>query len=366
VNPAYRLPREQSTVFDGALLLAMINDILTKSSVTDRARVDEHVSTLITQLTVVEQILSAIRTQRPRLVSDVETIGIDRLLNSKSRQRKCVNMVPNDAELVYEIGGLLEIFGSAVWPKGVRNEDWLRHATVSREKLAAVWQGLREARKRAQSALCQLTQDEIDEDMLLFRAAESEENLLELEAERLGVEKLVASRKAKESAGEPSLIATFQDVSLSEKVALDVFRRKEKAKTRPSQPQQGEHTPAAETAVERIVPELPPLVVSANNLSLFKRMYPTPNHAPAKVPVDWKHFLQAMVDAGFAVAQSRGSAVMFSKTEGSIVFHRPHPDPKIDPVRLQAMGKRLRKWFGWAREVFVAQGKDGAGVDTGS
>ena len=39
--------------------------------------------------------------------------------------------------------------------------------------------------------------------------------------------------------------------------------------------------------------------------------------------------------------------------KSSIIFHRPHPDPTIDPIMLRTMGKRVRKWFGWEVESFV-------------
>lgn len=71
----------------------------------------------------------------------------------------------------------------------------------------------------------------------------------------------------------------------------------------------------------------------------------------------WTHFLQAMVDAGFAVTHRSGSAVSFKKADGVIVFHRPHPEPNIDPVMLASMGKRLRKWFGWDAQSFVARSR---------
>ncbi|KXS98022.1 hypothetical protein AC578_8795 [Pseudocercospora eumusae] len=42
---------------------------------------------------------------------------------------------------------------------------------------------------------------------------------------------------------------------------------------------------------------------------------------------------------------------------GSVVFHKPHPDPELDPIILHAMGKRLHKWFGRDRDSFVEREK---------
>jgi hypothetical protein len=65
----------------------------------------------------------------------------------------------------------------------------------------------------------------------------------------------------------------------------------------------------------------------------------------------------------FSVKQGGGSAVIFENkgsikeqgTRGKIVFHKPHPVPKIDPIMLHAWGKRMTKWFGWHREFFVLE-----------
>ena len=62
-----------------------------------------------------------------------------------------------------------------------------------------------------------------------------------------------------------------------------------------------------------------------------------------------------MVDAGFSVTQGSGSAVSFKNERGVIVFHQPHPEPTIEPVVLLSMGKRLRKWFRWDKDVFATK-----------
>jgi HicA toxin of bacterial toxin-antitoxin, len=63
-----------------------------------------------------------------------------------------------------------------------------------------------------------------------------------------------------------------------------------------------------------------------------------------------------MKDAGFTARSNGGSAVLFEgnpKLGGKIVFHKPHPIAKIDPIMLRSIGKRMAKWFGWSRELFV-------------
>jgi hypothetical protein len=81
--------------------------------------------------------------------------------------------------------------------------------------------------------------------------------------------------------------------------------------------------------------------------------------------VTWTSFLQAMENIGFVATHHCGSAVSFEPrnrsewpfnewhSKGSILFHRPHPGPKIHPVMLRAMGGRMRKRYGWTLELFM-------------
>ncbi|KAK4894052.1 hypothetical protein LTR27_007636 [Elasticomyces elasticus] len=99
-------------------------------------------------------------------------------------------------------------------------------------------------------------------------------------------------------------------------------------------------------------PAGPPIAVKHETLSIFTRMYAVCGEA--KADIKWPDLAAAFVDAGLSAVRAGGSAVTFKHpTEGSIVFHRPHPDPNVKPVWLRTMGKRLNKWFGWSAETFI-------------
>lgn len=90
----------------------------------------------------------------------------------------------------------------------------------------------------------------------------------------------------------------------------------------------------------------------AENLVLLSSIFPRVSGNQRSF--SWKHFTQEMVNAGFHITQGSGSSVVFKKEEGSIVFHRPHPDPTVDGMMLLRMGKRMKKWFDWdAGSFFV-------------
>jgi hypothetical protein len=77
-------------------------------------------------------------------------------------------------------------------------------------------------------------------------------------------------------------------------------------------------------------------------------------------PVEWRLFVRAMVDIGFSARQTSGSEVEFRPVNpglrwaGRIIFHRPHPEPKIGHVMLRVMARRLiRNFEGWTDAVWT-------------
>lgn len=132
---------------------------------------------------------------------------------------------------------------------------------------------------------------------------------------------------------------------------------REKTKTRGEQSHYADDfIPAREDApgvqAETIkLAEATTIKVTKQSLDVFLLMIPENDEVVKDVL--WDRFVRAMVDAGFSARNSSGSAVSFKKYSGNggkIVFHKPHPVPKIDPVLLRVIGKRMAKWF---RELFV-------------
>ncbi|PVH96283.1 hypothetical protein DM02DRAFT_632149 [Periconia macrospinosa] len=133
---------------------------------------------------------------------------------------------------------------------------------------------------------------------------------------------------------------------------LDLQAPKTKTKTR------GEPGVAEETNVDEATVDETPLPT----IKLPKRSYTTVRYMFPESPeerqksIEWDTFVASMADAGFVAKNGGGSIVTFENQEatgGKIIFHRPHPDPSIDPIMLQSMGRRMNKWFGWRREMFV-------------
>lgn len=106
------------------------------------------------------------------------------------------------------------------------------------------------------------------------------------------------------------------------------------------------------------------LQVRRRSLELFSLMFKsTPT---TKGSTKWDDFVGAMLDAGCSATHNGGSAVKFADEKndrGTIDFHRPHPEPSIDLIKLRSMGKRLTKRFGWTLDSFeeLGKGKDRKG-----
>ena len=93
-------------------------------------------------------------------------------------------------------------------------------------------------------------------------------------------------------------------------------------------------------------------------------MFPAAEDSDVPTPVQWKDLTRAMVDFGFAVMPGKGSQCKFTgdvflnndaqrRQKATITLHKPHPDPSVSTILLQAFGTRCQNHFGWTREHFA-------------
>ncbi|KAK5735390.1 hypothetical protein LTR17_008242 [Elasticomyces elasticus] len=116
-----------------------------------------------------------------------------------------------------------------------------------------------------------------------------------------------------------------------------------------------------ETAVGALLLEHPApphtIAVSSGNLRLLERMCVLGSASREGSFVKFEAFVGALVDGGCTVQQHSGSAVTFRLGNRTVVVHRPHPDSKISPIMLKAIGKRVTKHFGWDDTTFTERAK---------
>ncbi|THX03335.1 hypothetical protein D6D13_07781 [Aureobasidium pullulans] len=132
---------------------------------------------------------------------------------------------------------------------------------------------------------------------------------------------------------------------------------KPKVKTRPSVSPTDNTTKNPERIAD-VSPPSPPqasVMVSSKSLTLLTRMFTADPSAPGEIY--WSEFVSAMADAGCSVMPGGGSCFTFTHVddmgeEHSMVFHRPHPEPSMSKERLRSFGSRLGRRWGWSLETF--------------
>jgi hypothetical protein len=253
---------------------------------------------------------------------------------------------------------LLKDFYGNPSPSGRKDHSWLQRSEIVRKALETFWTRTREYYSKAIGKINPSLED-IQADLEILSANTSPEYIAAVQAERDDI--LASIVCTNMPTIEPSQ-SQWGHVETTESLGTEA---KVKAKTRPGQPADAEK--AADSSVDKEAADssiaqkdeiLPKLPVKKRALDIFAIMFPASGEEAAK-SVDWNAFVHAMSDAGFSARNGGGSAVVFENENnskkgqnGKIVFHKPHPVTKIDPVMFHFMGKRLKKRFGWHRDLF--------------
>lgn len=355
----------RSFALDPGFNFHVMDDMI--SNTKDKARINQHLYDHVTEMAAINEVIAATRSQKLRNREPSEDLL--RKVVSENFRKDFISKIGkfSVASLSDELRNSMKTFLSAQWPSGKRDASWLDRAGRCRKSLAQYWQKVRVLWAKRLRELG-VKQETVDEDIALLSADLTPEyemekaQEIEVVQQRINAEK--AARRAKSGSDQdlPDYLSGMHVSPGKENVALKTQLPRLKHKTRP------EEVPAttdAKAIIDNCEPsseeDIPTISVKRENLAVFRNMYPASGDEGRR-SFKWQHFLDAMVDAGFFITQASGSAVSFRLTSqqddfqcldaGSIAFHRPHPDPVIDPVMLRAMGKRLRKWFGWSRDIF--------------
>jgi hypothetical protein len=347
---------DDRNVFDHALLLNFLESHLAKSDARERARVDEVLYKRLSDLAAAHQILFSVRLHRPQNtvretweILETEDRLAWKILNISTYHKEMVREFDNSKKLAELI---VSNFLGAPGPVRQKNEAWLTQSQNVRKALELFWEGMRTSFKKLLKTT-RLKEHEIWQYMEVVSVNLTTEYAEEVEAERQHMIEQI-QRASKPAAVQNEWRST--DAHETSKPVKVEYRAK--AKSRPIQ--------QPLSSVEEVDREVATLDIETKCTSVSKRafevlglMFPTTAEETQK-GVRWDLFVHMMVDMGFLARGGGGSAVVFEKldissshTRSRIVFHKPHPDPKIDPIILQSMGKRMAKWLGWRSGLFV-------------
>jgi hypothetical protein len=378
---------------DPALLFGFFEDLVANPAVhsVDIDRVEQRLLDELSEFGAVWELLAAVRYHRPvrRQIEKEEALS---LAPPRSFWRQWANedrsgpgaLSKKDHEVA-----LAQKLDTMRMPSGRKDLAWLARATEVRQVLKEFWDHTRSGQRYYLESI--YTSEEDIETLLSlvsfdlapdYQAALQEEQDAILKRHQAG-KKAKALDNAKETYLDPSTSYTAAP-ALTIRTKMKVKTRADidsPAKAKGSTSDTGIPHNTGFTANTTVTPSKdgpsavtevhPTLTVRPNSLKIFQGMYPTDTDTPSGAAIDWRKFVGAMTDAGFQATQSSGSAVTFSNGHGRIIFHKPHPVAKVDPVMLATFGKRMKKWFHWRREIFVAadageQGNDAAGLGKGA
>ncbi|KAI5273789.1 hypothetical protein E4T47_03003 [Aureobasidium subglaciale] len=334
-----------------------IIDNLCRTDPKEAGRISQTMLDRLSDMAILSEIITSIRSDTIRDRSVVG--GVIKVIKASSTSPddwiKKINAGRGPAlgdTLGPELQRLLQKFP---WPRGKKDIKWLRAANASRACLTKVWEHFKVLWSEDLTK-AGVSKKLIDKDMQVLCATTTQRYKDDLEAERQYIRQELFSQKI---ASRQPVQHEVQTVWGKENDPGTAFVMRPKTKTTLADTAKPDAVMPV-TVSTREITALPTFnFVKQDNLVVFQHMYPD-SGAEAQRSFSWQHFLSAMVDAGFTIVQSQGSAVTLRRDGdeddcgvNTIVLHRPHPTPTVNPVMLRRMAKRFEKWFGWHREMFV-------------
>ncbi|KAI0425670.1 hypothetical protein F5Y09DRAFT_352109 [Xylaria sp. FL1042] len=341
-------PNTAPYVFNNALLFRYFQHHLSVSSFQEKTRVSEFMYRWMDDMVAFSDILSLIRLERPR----AECANVKAIV--KLAYREEWQFQEEYHGNLNSMDTLLRDFFEAEPPSGNKDLRWLQRSRATRKILESFWEATYEFLSKAYEKEYNLSKDLVQQMLQVIKPTQSDEHQQAVSAEEAKI--LAEIERQKITQETPSHFTRSHDETL--KAIATEEPRKEKIKTRPQERNQTDGIIPQELTDNQTKtpqPGEPPILVrtSKRALNTIRLMFPsTPEEASRSL--QWTDFVYAMSDMGFIARYNGGSAVSFEADgQRRIVFHKPHPEPKIAPVMLQVMGARMNKWFGWERENFV-------------
>ncbi|KAF4421781.1 hypothetical protein FACUT_10868 [Fusarium acutatum] len=350
-------PDDQRT-FDHAMLFAMLQDHLS-SNPSEGKRLDEITYQILSDLSTCHEMLMAVRSHRPRNVARTLPEVYDTEHRESWKMRDSTKSYGLKLERVGS--ALIRDFYHVKPPTGPKNAAWISQSRALRAAMEKFWASLRgNLREHFRQNDPAFTEQEVDNLLGVVSAHLSEQYI---QGEQRAEAEILATIQ---TADKPqSFVGTFHEDSEPRFASTMTALGQEKVKTRGEQGSSASDVaqPRAEDAGEVTKDAI--ITLPEESIRVIRLMFPSKDDAVKDVT--WNRFVNMMTKAGFTARNNTGSAVAFKQVSGTgaggrIVFHKPHPADKIDPILLRIMGKRMTKWFGWKRELFALQGEATLGV----
>ncbi|KAJ0122950.1 ycfA-like protein domain-containing protein [Diaporthe amygdali] len=352
----------ENKLYDHSRLFCFLEEYVSTSKISETRRLDELLLSAVDDLAAVHEMMNLTRLRRPQSpatpAEDMrQTLGRRATSEPQKLPKKdimfksiCRNTGPQ----------LVKIFGQYRPPQGLKGQAWVDQQKELRSSMRTFWDSIRKL-KQDDYSKTNLSAIEKADLLKVISADLCPVHQKAAEGEEVAV---YASMKRRREVLTEAITTFTNDENKAETYTREDgrVRNKNKKKTRADNP-------------EEVQPEEPPSDLS--KLSLEDRttrgaivvpkktfdefvceLFPTEKNEGRR-GVDWQTFVRGMTAVGCSVGNSGGggSEVLFShESFGKITFHKPHPEPKVDTIKLRSWGHRLEKRFGWSRERFVVAG----------
>lgn len=361
---------EKKDAFDFPMLIAMLHEHLAVSSRKERERLDELTYQHVTDIAACHELIRAVNTHRPQSTNFAMEDALKtqrlawRVFAGRGKAEDFFLKEQIEKTSMRICPELVNAFKMQKPPKGLRGKVWVQYTRQLHSALDKFWGSMKDAVK-IDLAKMGLTSDKEGEFFGVFAFGTSTEHVEALRAEERSILAEEERRRTKLASPVP-IFTDSQSTSLDVDAAI-ARNKKKKKKTRPERevpdadPNPAKGASGLEADLPKLslaaddAPVLDPIPVSRRNFNeVFGAMFPC-DRAEAKRSVDWSTFARAMKAIGCALDNGGGGSEVLFRHEkfGKITFHRPHPEPKIDPIKLHAWGDRLARRFRWSRARFV-------------
>ncbi|MCJ1238935.1 hypothetical protein MMC14_006927 [Varicellaria rhodocarpa] len=373
---------------DFANLLLFLDDHLSKCSRSEAAKIDQISYHRLSDLAALHKLLDVVRMHLPAVEPMASTEHALRFRNTPAwrlHDNKQIAAAMGDSRQA-GVGTILDNLERFRIHTGRRDLSWLNHTDAARRELSLVWKFIKDKTINVWKS-CGIEESTLVDLRKLMSYSQSPEHREYLDRERTQILGRLnrPSKKAMKDLGNvvhrPSAPAMEHLASGSKPTttkSMLLQTPKEKVKTRPDVPP----APPAE-------PEIPAVVnereedVNVPSYFLKKRkservvslLFPEASE-DVQGSLSWEDFKGFMADIGFSAVHRGGSEWTFKTGEPaggrggetvnndatiavgvkrSIVIHQPHPEPKMNAILLQRIGRRFSRRFGWERGDFAME-----------
>ena len=351
---------QHRTISTHSVILQRLDRLMSNDPKAAR-RINPVIFRLVSDISVLEKLLFLCDLQRPRFAFLDEAT-----LSTKFRSWEFLEHISRGPgffwSLEVPLGSDVTPYSKYNVPRGKRDDIWLEERDRAHENLRNLW---KKARVGYETKLLGMGVPRylVDPHLEMMKYSETPTHLRQMRKEKAQVLRDL-NKEAQKGANYIPFPEPGPEQKRTEKT-LGGPHGTAKVKTRPF----GANDKLETITDFRDTPgsQTPPILYTIKDGSMswnaISTMFPMPGDHDILGSLSWRELSNTMVELGFCLESSGGSAFTFSgdvflpskpkeRQKASINIHRPHPDAMFSLIQLRGIGKRLNRRFGWEKANF--------------